>query len=327
MAGKLDPPYLRIAAEIRRRIVDGELASGEHVPSTRQIAAEWGVALATATKALTVLRQQGLVCARPRSGTIVASPEPARGGARFRPTATGGPELSIERIVEAAIHIADREGLGALSMRGVAAQLGVAAMSPYRYVTSKDELIVMMSDAVFAESDLPDPPPPGWRARVEVEARALWACYRRHPWLAQLSPPTRPLPLPNLVRHANWVLAAFDGLGLDPATTRNLLVLVYSFVRGLAANLGQGSRAEAAAAGQAADRDHDALAPALAALTASGSYPALAKVTHVLSQRDDHLDLNEIFDLGVRVLLDGVAAGILHESRPGTAPVRAAGSL
>ncbi|WP_037892225.1 GntR family transcriptional regulator, partial [Streptomyces sp. Tu 6176] len=67
-----EPPYLRIAAEIRRRIADGELAPGERVPSTRRIAEQWGVALATATKALTTLRLEGLVEARPRAGTVVA---------------------------------------------------------------------------------------------------------------------------------------------------------------------------------------------------------------------------------------------------------------
>ncbi|WP_143676170.1 GntR family transcriptional regulator, partial [Streptomyces milbemycinicus] len=72
-----DPPYLRIVTEIRRRIADGELAPGGRVPSTRQIAKEWGVALATATKALTTLRLDGLVEARPRVGTVVATQTPA----------------------------------------------------------------------------------------------------------------------------------------------------------------------------------------------------------------------------------------------------------
>ncbi|MFT2015492.1 GntR family transcriptional regulator [Streptomyces sp. 796.1] len=65
------PPYQRVAAEIRRRITEGELAPGDRVPSTRQVAREWGVALATAAKALTALRQEGLVRAEPRVGTVV----------------------------------------------------------------------------------------------------------------------------------------------------------------------------------------------------------------------------------------------------------------
>ncbi|MCZ0996054.1 winged helix-turn-helix domain-containing protein [Streptomyces noursei] len=67
MAAQPDPPYRRIADEIARRIADGTLAPGDRVPSTRRIAREWGVALATATKALTTLRLEGLVEARPGS--------------------------------------------------------------------------------------------------------------------------------------------------------------------------------------------------------------------------------------------------------------------
>ncbi|GAA3083743.1 hypothetical protein GCM10020000_82430 [Streptomyces olivoverticillatus] len=77
MASQSDPPFRRIADEIARRIAEGTLAPGERVPSTRQIAREWGVALATATKALTTLRLEGLVEARPRVGTVVAARESA----------------------------------------------------------------------------------------------------------------------------------------------------------------------------------------------------------------------------------------------------------
>ncbi|WP_143737206.1 GntR family transcriptional regulator, partial [Microbispora sp. GKU 823] len=68
----MTPPYARIAAELRRRIIEGELAPGDRVPSTRQVAAQWGVALATATRALAELRREGLVRAEPRVGTVVA---------------------------------------------------------------------------------------------------------------------------------------------------------------------------------------------------------------------------------------------------------------
>ncbi|WP_279581351.1 GntR family transcriptional regulator [Fodinicola feengrottensis] len=66
-----DPRYQLIADEIRGRIESGALAPGERVPSTRQIARDWQVAMATATKVLTTLRQQDLVEARPGIGTVV----------------------------------------------------------------------------------------------------------------------------------------------------------------------------------------------------------------------------------------------------------------
>lgn len=310
MTASADPPYLRIAGEIRRRIAAGELAPGDRVPSTRQIARQQGVALATAAKALAALQHEGLVHTRPRAGTVVAPPEPVPPPTRHQATAGRDRELTRERIVRAAIEIADAEGLDALSMRGVAARLGVAVMSPYRYVTSKDDLILLMADAAFGEHGCAAQPPPGWRARMELAARDLWALYRRHPWLAQLSPLTRPLSLPGLMDHAEWVLNALDDLGLAPRTTRDLLVLAYSYVQGIAANIEREAQAEAAT-GLSGDQWTGAQAGALAAIAASGRYPAFTKISSSLVEHGDRLDLDEIFEFGLPALLDGL--GVLIE--------------
>ncbi|HET9302114.1 MAG TPA: helix-turn-helix domain-containing protein [Propionibacteriaceae bacterium] len=91
--------------------------------------------------------------------------------------------LSTERIVGAAIAVADREGLGALSMRRVAVELDVATMSLYRHVRDKDDLLIRMMDAAFAEWQVP-PPQSGdsWQETVAVAARRLWQLFRRHLW-------------------------------------------------------------------------------------------------------------------------------------------------
>lgn len=73
-----DPPYLQVAAAIRGDISSGSLSEGDVVPSARQIAADWGIALATATRALNVLRSEGLVIGRPGVGTVVTSPNAHR---------------------------------------------------------------------------------------------------------------------------------------------------------------------------------------------------------------------------------------------------------
>lgn len=279
MAARLDPPYLRIVAELRRRIADGELAPGDRVPSTRRLTREFGVALATATKALATLRREGLVQARPRVGHVVSPPEPRP--ARRPRTGAADQELSRDRIVRAAIEIADDEGLAALSMRGVASRLGVAVMSPYRYVDGKDDLVLLMADAAYGEEAYPAEPPAGWRARVELGARVLWTLHRRHPWLAQISSPTRP-PLPNLLVHAEWALSAFDGHGLDPTTMIKLRLLTYGYIQGIAINLEREARTEAATPG-----GHPVFAGALA---------------------DGHeLDVDELFETGLKLLLDGFA--------------------
>ncbi|MFD5512237.1 TetR/AcrR family transcriptional regulator C-terminal domain-containing protein [Streptomyces sp. NPDC127051] len=317
------PPYLRIAAEIRRRITDGELAPGEWVPSTRQVAREWDVAMATAAKALTALRLEGLVETRPRTGTVVAAPAPvapprrrppsSSTGSSASPTSPASPtssalafegDLTLDRIVRAAIDIADAEGLSALSMRGVAARLGVAAMSPYRHVPSKDDLVLLMADAAFGEESYPADAPEGWRSRIELGGRTLWALYRRHPWLAQLSSLTRPLLVPNLMVHGEWVLAALDGRGLDPDTLFDIHVLLYSHVQGLAVHLEWEAQAEATS-GQSEDEWMETRAPTLRTLMESGRFPAFTKAVGAFEDGYD-LRLDALFELGLKALLDGL---------------------
>ncbi|MFG2123803.1 TetR/AcrR family transcriptional regulator C-terminal domain-containing protein [Streptomyces sp. NPDC048710] len=302
-----DPPYLRIVAVIRRRIADGELAPGDRVPSTRQIAEEWGVALATATKALTTLRLEGLVEARPRIGTVVAGTAPAV-PTRRRPSPAADPEqeLNLDRIVRTAIEIADAEGLSALSMRGVAARLGVAAMSTYRYVPSKEVLVLHMADAAFGEESYRADAPEDWRTRIEMGARTLWSLYQKHPWLAQLGSLTRPLLVPNLMVHGEWVLGALDGHGLDPTTLFDIHVLLYSHVQGLAVHLELEAHAEAAT-GQSEDQWMDSRAPALRELVESGRFPTFTKVVGSFEEGYD-LRLDALFEFGLKALLDGLTS-------------------
>ncbi|HEY0255089.1 MAG TPA: GntR family transcriptional regulator, partial [Kofleriaceae bacterium] len=152
----------RVIADLRDRIRSGKLAPGAPVPSARQIVREWGVAIATATKALAQLRKDGLVRVQPGIGTIVKG--------------EAAPELSRVRIVEAAIAIADDEGTAALSMRTVAKELGVATMSLYRHVPSKEILLDLMADSALSETEVPKPRG-GWRTTVEVLMRLQWDGY------------------------------------------------------------------------------------------------------------------------------------------------------
>ena len=90
--------------------------------------------------------------------------------------------LSYPRITRAGMEIADREGLGAVSMRRVARQLEAGAMSLYRYVESRDELIELMADHAYAE--FPAAPRSGdWRADLAEAARRIRRTILKHPWL------------------------------------------------------------------------------------------------------------------------------------------------
>ena len=97
---------------------------------------------------------------------------------------TRGPKaaLSLSRVVEAAIKVADAEGLDALTMRRVAETLGFTTMSLYRHVPGKDELLDLMVDAVWGETEPPRGRPGG--QGLEFFARQMWAMYRAHPWIA-----------------------------------------------------------------------------------------------------------------------------------------------
>jgi DNA-binding transcriptional regulator YhcF (GntR family) len=290
LKAKDGPPYLAIAAELRRRIAGGQLRSGGRVPSTRQIARDWGVATATATKALTTLRHEGLIRAVPRVGMVVAGVEPT------------GAALTPSRIVAAAIQIADSEGLAALSMRGVAARLQVPTMSLYRHVDGKERLVLLMTDAVFGSQPLPDDGLSGWRARLQRAARVQWALCRQHPWLAQVMTLNRPVLLPRLIAHAEWVLRGLDGLGLSVQAMMDLHISVHSFVRGIAINLEAERQAEA----ETGIDEGEWVARQTATLTelaATGRYPTFARV---LAQGFD-LDLDRLFEVGLATLLDGMA--------------------
>ncbi|MFF2063330.1 TetR/AcrR family transcriptional regulator C-terminal domain-containing protein [Streptomyces sp. NPDC058200] len=310
------PPYLRIVAEIRRRIMDGELGPGDRVPSTRRIAREWGVALATATKALTTLRLEGLVETRPRTGTVVAGTASVSQPRRHAPPAPPSEqELTLDRIVRTAIDIADAEGLPALSMRGVAARLGVAAMSPYRYVPSKDDLVLLMADAAFGDETYPADVPEGWRSRVELVARTLWTLYRRHPWLAQLGSLTRPLLVPSLMVHGERMLSALDGHGLDPTTLFDIHVLIYSHVQGLAVHLEWEAHAEAST-GQSEDQWMDSRASAVQDLVESGRFPTFTKVVGAFGSDGYDLRLDALFESGLTALLDGLTSLVEGKETP-----------
>jgi AcrR family transcriptional regulator len=143
------------------------------------------------------------------------------------------PGLSVERIVRAAIEVADAEGVDALSMRRVADKLGVGTMSLYRYVPGKGELIDLMLDTVLAESGSPADEPAEWRARLESMAVSSWRLYHEHPWMLLVTE-RHPVMGPTEMEGFESVLRAVSGLGLTPSEMYGAVALVDSFVRGMA---------------------------------------------------------------------------------------------
>jgi AcrR family transcriptional regulator len=311
---KVRSPSFRIAGELRRRIESGELRVGEQVPSTRAITREWGVAIATATRVLATLREEGLVRAVSGVGTVVVRSEGRAGTvqrmARRHRRLEVEEDGARERIVRSAIEIADAEGLAALSMRRIAGDLGLATMSLYRYVPSKEDLVLAMMDAAFAEATLPEPRPSGWRAHLEATARLQWATYQRHPWVAGVLSMTRPQMLPHGVVHTEWALSAVDGLGLDATTMLHIAVTVFSFVRGTAAGMETDLEAEQDT-GMSGDEWVEAQAPAMTEILATGPFPVMSRIT----REPIDLDLESLFEFGLARLLDGIAVLIERHQR------------
>ncbi|MFB7587270.1 TetR/AcrR family transcriptional regulator C-terminal domain-containing protein [Streptomyces sp. NPDC056169] len=302
-----EPPYLAIAAELRRRIRSGELSPGDRVPSTRAVTREWGVAMATATKALGVLRQEGLVRPEPGVGTVVVARTDRGAGRDTGPGA--GPDtepLTRQRLVDAALELADAEGLNALTMRRVATALGVSTMTLYRHVPGKAELVRLMADAACGEVPL-GPVPPEWRGGLEQGARWLRGVYARHRWMAHaMASFTRPVATRNAMAYLEWVLQSLRGTPLTHTEKLHAHLLIFAYVQGLsmAADLEEQARQDTGISdGEWMEQNE----PRFDAIQAGGSYPELNSVT---SGGEFGLDLDALFEFGLQRTLDGIASMI-----------------
>jgi AcrR family transcriptional regulator len=141
------------------------------------------------------------------------------------------PKLSLDQIADAAIAIADAEGLAAVSMQRVAAQLGYTKMSLYRYLPGKTELVALMVERAMGE------PPPlagqDWRAPLAEWCRLLLAGFLRHPWTLEATVGTRPLG-PHEVGWMESALTVLAGTPLTGGERLDAMVLLAGHARMLA---------------------------------------------------------------------------------------------
>jgi DNA-binding transcriptional regulator YhcF (GntR family) len=298
---RIGPRYSQIVEELRGQIESGVLEPGDRIPSTRDIVKQWGVAMATATKVISQLRNEGLVNATPGVGTVVAEVSSSR-RPRLAQRSASDSGATAERIVETAVAVADAEGLAAVSMRRVASEIGVATMSLYRHVANKDALVMQMMDAALGEWEVPRAPPEGWRERLEIAGRQTWGMFRRHPWLAPAMSITRPQAVPNALPLAEWVLAALDTRGLDMGTTLTAYITLFNYVRGTALNIELEAEAQAQT-GIDNEEWMDHQEPVLTALLSGGQFPTFSRLTQLAYD----FSLDRLFEFGLQLLLDGLA--------------------
>jgi AcrR family transcriptional regulator len=224
------------------------------------------------------------------------------------PVRTRGPKpaLTVDRIVAAAIDVADADGLAALSMRRVAERLGVGTMSLYTYVPAKAELIDAMFDTVCGEASAPWADT--WRERLELIARANLGMYRRHPWMLAVMANSRPPLGPNSIANYDRDLRAVDGIGLSDLEMDSVVAMLGVYVQGAA-------RTAIEAAGSERDTGvsdlewWEAYAPLLEKVFDPEKYPIAARVGAVAGETyQSAYDPDQGFDFGLARLLEGVAA-------------------
>ena len=236
-------------------------------------------------------------------------------GVRERPHKGPKPALSLARIVDAAVRIADTEGLDAVSMGRVAAELGAAPMSLYRHVSAKEGLLRLMVDAAWGDSPGPLAPGESWRAGLSRWAWAMRASVRRHPWAVRI--PISGLPV--MPREIAWfedALACMGGTGLTEARKASVIMLLSGYVRNLAM-----TEADIAAAVRASGLRMDEWMASyprmLRQLTDPRRFPALAAFIEAgVFDTADSPDDEFIF--GLDRILDGIE--VLVGARPPGGP-------
>ncbi|MCW5719134.1 MAG: TetR/AcrR family transcriptional regulator C-terminal domain-containing protein [Bauldia sp.] len=241
-----------------------------------------------------------------------------------QPGRAGRSGLSIGWIVEAAVKLADAEGLAALSMRRLAADLGVGTMALYTHVPGKEALLDVMFDAVLGEFYRDAPPrekPGGWQAGLRSVAEENWAAYQRHPWAFELGP--RPALGPNTVRKYDLELGPLEGIGLTFVEMNEALSLVLNHVAGVARIAWQLAEERKRTGLSDADwwAQHE---PVMAAATELMPYQLASRVGQAASEAANGLyDPKLAFEFGVDRIIDGI--GVLVARRaptatPATAP-------
>lgn len=235
-------------------------------------------------------------------------------------------ELSIERIVDTAIEIADAEGLGAVSMSRVAASLGFTTMSLYRYVTSKDDLILLMQEGAVL------PPVPGeavergWRDGITAWVLAMRAAYREHSWLVDIPISGAPI-TPNSLLIVDWFLREVRSLPLSDGEKMSTLLLLTSYARATAAqerDIGAAAAAAADPADVTGANFFEVLAelvtperfPYLSPLLTAGGYVADPGAEPYPDDGDDD------FSFGLERILDGIEYHVERVEAGAGAPVR-----
>lgn len=213
--------------------------------------------------------------------------------------------LTVERIVQAGIDIADADGLAALSMRRVADRLGVGTMSLYTYVPSKAELVDVMFDRAVGSADR-SPTDGGWREKLTAIAWAEWDLYLRHPWVLQVMAMARPPLGPSGIAAYEHNLRAVDGIGLTELEMDSVVSLVSVFVQGSARAAAEATNSYRDT-GQTDEEWWETYSPLLERVFDAEKYPVAARVGPIAGETyQSAYDARHGLQFGLDRILDGI---------------------
>lgn len=209
--------------------------------------------------------------------------------------------LSREQIVQAAVAIADAEGLAAVSLRRVGAALGATAMRLYGYLSTKEELLALMIDAVYGEIAAAGPIAGDWRDALRAMARRVRHAMRAHPWAVHLLG-GRPHLGPNALAFTEASFAALTGTAgfEDVDVAMQALRTVNAYVTGAI----QREASEPFRARGGGPRGTPETGAYLRRMLATGRFPNLARVVGNAGE----FSADVVFDRGLEWVLDGIAA-------------------
>ena len=215
--------------------------------------------------------------------------------------------LSRERILNAAVAIADAGGVGSLTMRSLAQELGVKPMAVYHHVAGKDDILDGIVDLVFSQIELPSPGG-DWREEMRRRAASARRVLGRHPWAIGLLE-SRTTPGPATLRHHDATIGTLRGAGFSVELTAHAFALLDSYVYGFAVQ-------EAALPFQGPDGAGEVTEEIMRGFSPD-EYPHLVELAaeHILRPGYDFADE---FEFGLGVVLDALARWIPDGGGPVT---------
>jgi AcrR family transcriptional regulator len=207
------------------------------------------------------------------------------------------PALTRKRVLECALAIADAGGIGSLTIRSLAAELGVKPMSVYHHVANKEAILDGIVDLVFAEMELPGDYDGAWGHQLTRRAHSTRRVLRRHPWAIGLLE-SRSTPGPATLRHQEGTIRILREAGFSIEMTSHAAALLDSFVCGFALQEAARPLRVTSTGPDAGRRDSAALDPEM--------YPRLAEMAQAHLLRPGY-EFSDEFELGLDLILAALA--------------------